>query len=162
MWGSRRGPLPSWDNLQVFIHRLNVAAGNSLYRLPAEAEWEYVCRAGTTTRWSFGNDESLLGNYAWYTVNAWDAGEQYAHQAGGKLPNPWGLYDVHGNVWEWVQDRHGGYSSSSQTDPTGPASGARRVVRGGYLLYDDPGARGRRTASTPRRTFATTTSARAC
>ena len=121
----------SWYDVHAFIHTLNQAAGDSLYRLPTEAEWEYVCRAGTTTGWSFGNDESQLRDYAWNEQNAWKVGEQYAHAVGTKLPNPWGLFDMHGNVYEWVQDWYGLYSDSSQTDPTGPASGATRIHRGG-------------------------------
>ena len=120
-----------WNDVQAFIHRLNEVAGDSLYRLPTEAEWEYACRAGTTTRWSFGDDESRLGEYAWYEANAGYVGEQYAHAVGTKLPNLWGLYDMHGNVWEWCQDWYGSYSSSAQTDPTGPTSGFYRVKRGG-------------------------------
>jgi len=74
------------------------------YHLPTEAEWEYACRAGTTTDYSFGDDASQLGQYAWYDKNAWDAGEKYAHRVGQKLPNPWALYDMHGNASEWCQD----------------------------------------------------------
>ena len=121
----------SWNDVQEFIGRLNDAAGEGIYRLPIEAEWEYSCRAGTTTRWSFGDDEHQLGDYAWYDDNAWNAGVQYAHEAGAKRPNPWGLHDMHGNCWEWVQDWYGEYSSDAQVDPTGPASGFARVVRGG-------------------------------
>ena len=121
----------SWDDVQTFIQTLNAAAGVDLYRLPTEAEWEYACRAGTTTRWSFGDDENLLGEYAWYRANARDVGEEYAHQVGTRLPNPWGLYDMHGNVWEWVQDRYGDYPDYSETDPTGPETGSDRVVRSG-------------------------------
>jgi len=123
----------SWNDVQAFIHRLNEAAGDSLFRLPTEAEWEYACRAGTMTRWSFGDDEGQLGNYAWYAGNAWDAGENYGHPVGTKLPNPWGLYDMHGNVFEWVQDCYGSYTSGSQVDPTGPADGSLRVDRGGAI-----------------------------
>ncbi len=121
----------SWDDIQEFIGRLNESAGEALYRLPTEAEWEYACRAGTTTPWSFAGEESRLGDYAWYMANAWNAGEQYAHKVGTKRPNPWGLYDMHGNVWEWVQDWLGSYSSDSQIDPTGPAVSPFRVFRGG-------------------------------
>ncbi len=125
----------SWLDVQRFVHQLNVAAGDSLYRLPSEAEWEYACRAGTTTEWSFGSDVSQLGRYAWYSDNAWSVGEAWAHPVGTKLPNPWGLYDMHGNVYEWVQDLHGTYPSEPQTNPMGPASGDSRVVRGGYFIW---------------------------
>ena len=127
----------SWIDVQAFIHRLNEAAGDSLYRLPSEAEWEYACRAGSTTRWSFGDDESQLTHYAWYRDNARDVGEWYAHAVGQKKPNAWGLYDMHGNAWEWVQDWSGDYNNSSpRVDPRGPSSGYYRVVRsGGFGVY---------------------------
>ena len=124
----------SWEDAQAFIQKLNDAAGKELYRLPTEAEWEYACRAGTTTRWSFGDDESDVGDYAWYEDNAWDAGEPYAHEVGTKLANPWGLYDMHGNVFEWCLDWYGSYSSEAQTDPSGPESGSYRVLRGGSWI----------------------------
>ena len=125
----------------MFIHVLNEAEGDSLYRLPTEAEWEYACRAGTETRWSFGDDVSQLKDYAWYHDNAWDIGEQYAHPVGTKLPNPWGLYDMHGNVWEMCQDWYGIYPNEYQIDPTGPASGSDRVLRGGYFGHSPQHAR---------------------
>ena len=120
----------SWDDTQQLIQELNDAAGEDIYRLPTEAEWEYACRAGTTTRWSFGDDEGQLGDYAWYAANAWEAGLQYAQPVGTKLPNPWGLYDIHGNVFEWCHDWYGAYTVDSQIDPPGPATGSRRVIRG--------------------------------
>ncbi len=121
----------SWEDAQEFMGRLNEAEGT--YRLPTEAEWEYVCRAGTTTRWSFGDDESQMGEYAWYRGNVWDVGAQFARSVGTKKPNPWGLYDMHGNVWEWVQDWHSAYPDEAQTDPAGPEKGTIRVLRGsGY------------------------------
>ena len=124
----------SWDGVQEFIQALNAAAGDSLYRLPTEAEWEYACRAGTTTGWSLGDDENQLKDYAWYRGNAWNVvGEKYAHEVGTKLPNPFGLYDMHGNVWEWCQDWYGSYSSGAQVDPMGPSTGSDRVKRGGYF-----------------------------
>lgn len=122
----------SWDDVQRFIAKLNDAEGEALYRLPSEAEWEYACRAGSATRWSFGDDESQLTHYAWSWENAWDVGEQYAHAVGQKEPNAWGLYDMHGNVWEWVQDWYAySYNSSPRVDPPGPSSGSSRVIRGG-------------------------------
>jgi len=129
----------SWHDVRDFIARLN-AVGEEIFRLPTEAEWEYACRAGTTTRWSFGDDESSLPDYAWYSGNN---SPDETKDVGEKRPNPWGLHDMHGNVAEWCQDWYGSYSSSAQTDPTGPASGSARVPRGGD--YDNR-ARGVRSA----------------
>jgi formylglycine-generating enzyme required for sulfatase activity len=117
----------SWDDVQEFIRRLNAKEGGARYRLPTEAEWEYVARAGTTTRWSFGDSESQLGRYAWYDGNA----KRQTHPVGQLQPNPWGLYDMHGNVYEWVQDWYGKYASDTAVDPAGPSSGSVRVDRGG-------------------------------
>ena len=123
----------SWNDVQRFIDKLNAASGSSVYRLPTEAEWEYACRAGRRTRWSFGDEESQLKHHAWYRANTWDAGKKYAQAVGRKSPNGWGLYDMHGNVWEWVQDWYGKdyYKSSPRVDPQGPTSGSDRVGRGG-------------------------------
>ena len=109
-------------------------ATNWVYRLPTEAEWEYACRAGTTTRFSYGDDPgyALLGNYGWYSANFGSS----THPVGQKLPNPWGLYDMHGNVSEWCQDWYGYYAGGSATDPQGPSTGLSRVVRGGYFQQD--------------------------
>ena len=104
------------------------------YRLPTEAEWEYACRAGTETAYSFGDDESKLGDYAWFNGNAKNADEQYAHKVGLKKPNQWGLYDMHGNVPEWCSDWYGG-ALSGGTDPAGPNGGTSRVDRGGGWTY---------------------------
>ena len=119
-------------DIEDFIHALNVAAGDSLYRLPTEAEWEYACRAETTTIWSFGDDREKLDDYCWYRDNTWDEGEQYAHKVGQKKPNPWGFYDMHGNVYELVFDWYGPYSPGPQVDPEGPPPNyERRAMRGG-------------------------------
>ena len=100
----------SWDDAQDFIKKLNkMDITDNRYRLPTEAEWEYACRAGTTTEFSFGDDAGQLGEYAWYRDNS----EGKTHPAGQKEPNPWGLYDMHGNVWEWVEDDwHGNYDKA--------------------------------------------------
>ena len=124
----------SWNDIQESIGILNEAEGDSVYRLPTEAEWEYACRAGTETRWSFGGDEGQLGQYAWYHDNASEVGEEYAHEVGQKLPNPWGLYDIHGNAAEWVLDWYDSYTSDFQVDPSGPVSGTQRVMRSSH--YD--------------------------
>ena len=86
----------SWEDAQAFIQKLNEVAEEETYRLPTEAEWEYACRAGTTTRFSFGEDESRLGDYAWYSGNSSPYGMK---DVGTKLPNAWGLHDMHGNVY---------------------------------------------------------------
>jgi len=131
----------SWDDAQSFVHKLNEAAGDSLYRLPSESEWENAARAGTDIRWSFGDAESQLGDYAWYVENAWGVGLEYGQPVGTKLPNPWGLYDMHGNVSEWCQDWHGDYSSGAQVDPEGATTGSGRVLRGGHFGNNDNGLR---------------------
>ena len=111
-----------------------------MYRLPTEAEWEYACRAGTSTRFSYGDDIGYtnLTNYAWYRYNS----DSQTHPAGQKLPNTWELYDMHGNVCEWCQDWFGNYAGGIALDPQGPAVGSDRVFRGGYrsdcCTWSDP------------------------
>ena len=102
---------------------------NSGYRLPTEAQWEYAARAGSTTTYYWGNasDDATVGQYAWYVTNSGHT----THAVGHKLPNASGLYDMTGNVWQWVWDWKGGYLDEAQTDPTGPASGTNRCLRGG-------------------------------
>ena len=121
----------SWDDIQIFLSRLNaqqsanIPAGWS-YVLPTEAEWEYACRAGTTTAYSWGD------TIATSNANYSSSGLSQTSDAGNYAANPWGFFDMHGNVWEWTADWYGSYSSGAQTDPTGPASGSNRVSRGGY------------------------------
>ena len=107
-------------------------AGES-YRLPTEAEWEYACRAGSTTRFHFGDDKGSLKKYGWYRANAKRVGEEYAHEVGHKQANAWGLYDMHGNTFEWCADWYGKdyYGRSLEADPQGPPTGGQRVLRGG-------------------------------
>jgi formylglycine-generating enzyme required for sulfatase activity len=104
------------------------------YRLPTEAQWEWVCRAGTTTLYSFWDEVSELGEYAWYDANAKSANEDYVHVVGLKKPNPWSLRDVHGNVWEWCLDWHQNELLGG-TDLLGPSEGTMRVSCGG-AWYD--------------------------
>ena len=115
-----------WTDVQEFIEKLNAKEGHRHYRLPTEAEWEYAARAGSTTAFSFGDDPSELGKYAWYKDNS----EGQTHPVGQLRPNAWGLHDVHGNVWEWVQDWYQRYTPEAVTDPQGPQSGTHRSRRG--------------------------------
>jgi len=119
--------LISWTESQRFVDRLSRLDADYDYRLPTEAEWEYAARAGTDTAYSFGDDPGALDDYAWFYENA----NLSAHPVGSKRPNPWGLYDMHGNVWEWVSDHNARYSRRPTVDPVGPSSGDGRSMRGG-------------------------------
>ena len=122
----------SWDDAAAFCKKLSAMEGRT-YRLPTEAEWEYACRGGTQTAFSFGDDEADLEKYAWFSANAYKTKEKYAHRIAQKRPNSFGLYDMHGNVWEWCRDGYDAkyYAAAPDQDPPGPSSGAFRVLRGG-------------------------------
>jgi len=124
----RGGSWPEGERLPAensFIAKLRTKTGINSFDLPTEAQWEYACRAGTTTKWFWGNDQYATDNYAW------KSGGQY-REVGIKLPNNWGFYDMAGNVSEWVLDRYGAYLSVAETDPTGINQGGSRITRGGF------------------------------
>jgi formylglycine-generating enzyme required for sulfatase activity len=139
----------SWDDAIAFCDTLSkreglkpyyqsgsvAPLGAESYRLPTEAEWEYACQAGVNTRYSFGDDSASVGDFAWYSRNA----KSKTHPVGQKRPNPWGLYDMHGNVWEWCRDGYAAhyYNESPVADPLGPPQSLDRVFRGGGW-HDDP------------------------
>jgi len=133
-WGRDRRPVinVSWENAQAYLDWLGRKTGHD-YRLLSEAEWEYCCRAGSETRYSFGEDDASLGDYAWYRSNS----DNKTHPVGEKQPNAWGLYDLHGNVWEWCEDVwHESYKDKpAELSETGRAwttgGGGARVLRGG-------------------------------
>jgi formylglycine-generating enzyme required for sulfatase activity len=146
----------TWDDCQKFLVKLDAKTGGQgdKFVLPTEAQWEYACRAGSTSKFCFGDDENQLDEYAWYDKNSGSK----THPVGEKKPNAWGLYDMHGNVWEWCQDWYGVYGMEAVTDPSGPTrptTGSLRVIRGGgwYVPagrcrsagrdYDGPGGRRR-------------------
>ena len=131
-----RGPkLPvervSWDEAMAFCTALSKKTGRTV-RLPTEAQWEYACRAGTKTRFSFGNENKDMASYGWSGDNS----GKTTHPVGRKKPNPAGLYDMHGNVWEWCSDRYqDGYKGLGLLNPKGPKTGSTRVYRGGAWAF---------------------------
>lgn len=127
----------SWDNAQEFINKLNILEESQKYRLPTEAEWEYAARAGSSTSFANGeisvltcDNDTKLGDIGWYCGNSKISRHHIVAQ---KKPNSWGLYDMHGGVWEWCADWYGPYSSEAVTDPGGPLDGAERTMRGGGI-----------------------------
>jgi formylglycine-generating enzyme required for sulfatase activity len=114
----------SWNDAKAFCDWASKKTGRAV-KLPTEAEWEYAYRAGTKTRWYFGDKESELKDHAWMDTNS-------THPVGRKKPNPWGLYDLYGNVLEWCEDVAGPYPEGAVTDPVG-TMGSRRCMRGGGI-----------------------------
>ncbi|MDD3405556.1 MAG: SUMF1/EgtB/PvdO family nonheme iron enzyme [Paludibacteraceae bacterium] len=121
----------SWDDCQTFLTKLNQLTGKT-FRLPTEAEWEYAARGGNKSQGYKYSGSNTIGNVAWY----YDNGGSKTHAVGTKQANELGIYDMSGNVWEWCSDWYDSYSSSSQTNPTGAASGSYRVLRGGSWNYN--------------------------
>jgi formylglycine-generating enzyme required for sulfatase activity len=124
-----------WEHAVEFCEKLSDLPAEKKegrkYRLPTEAEWEYGCRAGSNTAYSFGATAELLGDYAWFGENS----GRHPRPVGEKKPNAWGLYDMHGNVWEYCSDWYGEYTEGAVTDPTGPKEGDAHVIRGGSCNY---------------------------
>ena len=124
----------SWEDCQEFIKKLNAKTDGG-YRLPTEAEWEYACRAGTTTAYSFGDEITPKeANYS-------DSKIDKPVAVGSYKPNAFGLYDMHGNVFEWCENWYGDYPAGAVTDPKGPSTGKYRVLRGGAFNISESGAR---------------------
>ena len=143
--GNENADLPveqvSWDDAVEFCKKLSELPeeknAGRVYRLPTEAQWEYACRAGSKTAYSFDDEEGLLYEHGWFNRNSSDR----THTVGLLEPNAWGLYDMHGNVWEWCSDRYGEYPKGALSDPTGPKEGSYRVSRGGGWLSGAAGCR---------------------
>ena len=137
--GNQNADLPvenvSLDDAVEFCKKLTELTeekkAGRVYCLPTEAQWEYACRAGSKTIYSFDDEEGLLPEYGWFKRNS----SQRTHTVGLLEPNAWGLYDMHGNVWEWCSDWYGEYPKRAVSDPTGPTMGTDRVNRGGCWLY---------------------------
>ncbi|MBL8813051.1 MAG: formylglycine-generating enzyme family protein [Planctomycetaceae bacterium] len=127
----------SWSDAVEFCKQLSEIEGRE-YRLPTEAEWEYACRGGTRTAFSFGDDEAELSKYAWFDNDSRYGVINNVHRVSQKLPNPFGLHDMHGNASEWCSDWFGDYGPSPVIDPTGPDAGEYRVLRGGCFGDEPP------------------------
>lgn len=132
----------SWNDVQKFIAWMNAnkpADDKGDYRLPTEAEWEYAARGGSETSFFFGDDTVQLGKFAWYADNCWGKKVLTPHEPGGRQANSWGIFDLYGNVGEWVQDIYDAsfYSKSRDKNPVNEKKGVLRVVRGGAWNYDD-------------------------
>jgi len=144
----------SWNDCQEFLRKLNKKEETNKYRLPTEAEWEYACRAGTTTPFNTGNclsanEANYDGNYPYMGCSRGQYRKKTVSVASFS-PNTWGLYDMHGNVWEWCSDWYGDYPSNAVTDPDGPYSGTGRVLRGGgWVSYARPCRSANRGLRTP-------------
>jgi formylglycine-generating enzyme required for sulfatase activity len=138
--GNENADLPvdnvSWDDVVEFCKKLSdlpeEKKAGRMYRLPTEAEWEYACRAGSKTAYSFDDEEGLLPEYGWFSRNS----SRRTHTVGLLEPNAWGLHDMHGNVWEWCSDWYEEYPKGAVSDPTGPKEGSDRVIRGGSWDYE--------------------------
>ena len=126
----------SWDDCQTFITKLNSLTGKN-FRLPTEAEWEYAARGGNMSQGYKYSGSNEIGDVAWYDNNSGNK----THPVATKAPNELGIYDMSGNLWEWCSDWYGSYSSTAQTNPTGPDSGSNRITRGGSWGYDLTGCR---------------------
>ncbi|HDS85643.1 MAG TPA: formylglycine-generating enzyme family protein [Phycisphaerales bacterium] len=124
----------SWNDAQAFAEAMNKLFPSIRFRLPTEAEWEYACRAGTTTRFAGGDTEADLAAAAWYAGNS----EGRVHPVGGRRPNTWNLYDMHGNVFEWCSDWEGPYPLKTAIDPLGPDMETKRIMRGGCFKCPPP------------------------
>jgi formylglycine-generating enzyme required for sulfatase activity len=122
----------SWNDAMAFCQWLSDADGRD-YRLPTEAEWEYACRAGSTTRWCTGDDPAKLDDFAWIQ----DQTGCTSHPVGGKKANDFGIHDMHGNVWEWCLDHFAPYPDDPVVDPIGARSGGARMLRGGACALAD-------------------------
>jgi formylglycine-generating enzyme required for sulfatase activity len=154
----------SWGDSQEFVaqlNELNVAPSGFRFSLPTEAQWEYGCRAGSTTAYCFGDNWQQLPVFAWFSgykdFEEWEKSKEWkdktyskwgdtTHPVGTKQANAWGLYDMHGNVWEWCLDWYDDYPSSAVADPSGASSGDDRVYRGGswrsYAVFCRSACRG--------------------